>query len=131
MHGLWRKATDEEGNHLRDRPRDTTRFEHLIATMTKKQIDAYFVQGNFDTEVNGYHVFLHNGPLGSNLHRGVAMVLSPRYYAGWKTAGGKDPIVLGQEDEFVGRIIRLTIKLECRNSRGRKIRGGKQKRNSL
>jgi hypothetical protein len=105
--------------------------------MAKKQINAYFIQetwiegGDFDTEVNGYHVFCHNRPLGSNLHHGVAMVLSPRYYAGWKTAGGKDPIVLGQEDKFVGRIIRLTIKLECRNSRGRKIRGGKQKRNSL
>ena len=136
-HGLWRKATDEEGNYLRDRPRDTTRFEHLISTMAKKQIDAYFIQetwiegDDFDTEVGGYHVFRHNGPLGSNLHRGVAIVLSPRYYAGWKAAGGKDPIVLAQEDEFVGRIIGLTIKLECRNSRGRKIKGGKQKRNSL
>ena len=124
-HGLWRKATDEDGNYLRDRPRDTTRFEHLIATMAKKQIDAYFIQetwiegDDFDTEVSGYHVFRHNGPLGSNLHRGVAIVLSPRYYAGWKAAGGRDPIVLAQEDEFVGRII------------GRKIKGGKRKRNSL
>jgi hypothetical protein len=105
--------------------------------MASKQLDVYFVQetwiegDDFETEIRGYHVFRHNRALGSNLHRGVAIILSPRYYDGWKAAGGKSPVVLPQEDEFFGRFIGLTIKLNCWNSRGRKINGGKWKINSL
>ena len=80
-HGLWRRATDSNGKHLRNQPCDTTRFEHLIATMASKELDMYFVQetwiegDDFDTEIRGYHVFRHNGTLGSNLHCGVAIIL--------------------------------------------------------
>jgi hypothetical protein len=136
-HGLWRKATDSDGNYIWNQPRDTTRFEHLIATMTTKNLDVYFIQdtwlegNNFNVDVGGYHVFRHNGTLVANLHQGVVIVLSPRYYAGWQEAGGLAPVVLPPDDEFVGRFIGLTIKLECQNAQGRKVKGRGRKNTSL
>jgi hypothetical protein len=87
-HGLWRLATDSNGNQLTNQPRDTTQFKHLIASMQSKCIDTYFLQDTwleddeFDIDVGGYHVFHHNCPKENHLNHGVAIVLSPRYYAG-------------------------------------------------
>jgi hypothetical protein len=87
-HGLWRLATDEDGKNLSNQPQDTTKFEHLIASMKVKCLDMYFLQDTwleddeFDVNIGGYHVFCHNGPNGNHLHQGVAIVLSPRYYTG-------------------------------------------------
>ena len=87
--------------------------------MKMKNLDIYFIQNTwleddaFDVDVGGYHVFCHNGSLGNNLHHGVAIVLSPRYYAGWKTGGASPPLTTDAHNEFVGRFISITVKLEC------------------
>jgi hypothetical protein len=55
--------------------------------MQSKCLDAHFLQDTwleddeFDIDVGGYHVFRHNGSKENHLHHGVAIVLSPRYYA--------------------------------------------------
>jgi hypothetical protein len=137
VHGLWRLATDEDGKRLSNHPRDTTKFEHLIASMKVKCLDVYFLQDTwleddeFDVDIGGYHVFRHNGPNGNHLHHGVAIVLSPRYYAGWKAAGAAPPIITDTASEFIGRFIGITIKLESRDKRGRTIKGKKKKETSL
>jgi hypothetical protein len=61
----------------------------------------------------------------------VAIVLSPRYYAGWKAAGAAPPITTNTASEFVGRFIGITIKLEIRDKRGRMVKGKKKKEMSL
>ena len=55
----------------------------------------------------------------NHLYKGVAIVLSPRYYEGWIAAGKLEPKIV----ETAGRIISLTIKLECYNKHCQKIRG--------
>jgi hypothetical protein len=71
-------------------PHDYTRYEHLIASMKTKSLDVYFVQemwleGDvFDEVINGYHVFRHNGGKGNHNFRGVATILLPHCYTGWK-----------------------------------------------
>jgi len=121
VHGLWRLTTDEDGKKLSNHPRDTTKFEHLIASMKVKCLDVYFLQDTwleydeFDVDIRGYHVFRHNGPNGNHLHHGVAIVLSPRYYAGWKAAGAAPPITTDTTSEFMGRFIGITIKKATTN----------------
>ncbi len=77
------------------------------------------------------YVFRHNGPNGNHLHHGVAIVLSPRYYAGWKAAGAAPPITTNTASEFMGRFIGISIKLESRDKQGRTIKGKKKKETSL
>ena len=92
-HGLRRRARDNGRNILPNSPFDYTRYKHLITTMKLKEIDVYFIQETwlegdmFNEMINGYHVFCHNGGVGHHSFRGVAIVLSPRYYDGWKAAG--------------------------------------------
>ena len=56
--------------------------------MKEKCLDVYFIQetwleGNaFNEVINGYHIFRHNGGEGNHNYRGVAIVLSPKYYEG-------------------------------------------------
>jgi hypothetical protein len=64
-------------------------------------------------------------------HRGVAIVLSPQYYAGWKAAGAAALITMLPDDEFVGCFIGLTVKLECRNKPGWKVKGRKKQETSI
>jgi hypothetical protein len=136
-HGLWRLATDSDGNQLTNQLRDTTRFEHLIASMQSKCLDAYFLQDTwlkddeFDIDVGGHHVFHHNGPKGNHLHHGVAIVLSPHYYASWKTAGAAASITTDTASDLVGRFIGLTIKLEGCNRKGCSVKGRNKKETSL
>jgi hypothetical protein len=132
-HGLWRLEADDGGNRLSNQPWDTTRFEHLIASMKLKCLDVYFLQDmwleddKFDIDVGGYHLFCHNGPNGNHLHHGVAIVLLPCYYVGWKVAGATPLITTNTTNEFVGCFIGITIKLESRNKRGRMIKGKKKR----
>ncbi len=134
VHALWRLATDEDGKKLSNQPQDTIKFEHLIASMKVKCLDAYFLQDTwldndkFDVNIGGYHVFHHNGPNGNHLHHGVAIVLSPRYYAGWKAAGAAPPITTNTASEFMEHFIWITIKLESRDQRGRTIKGKKRRK---
>jgi hypothetical protein len=56
-------------------------------------IDAWFVQemwledDDFNTTIGGYHLFRHNSPIDKTGHdhlfRGVAIILSPRYFLVW------------------------------------------------
>jgi hypothetical protein len=128
-HGLRRRARDADGHILPNSPFDYTRYEHLIATIKLKEIDVYFIQetwleGNvFDETINGYHVFCHNGDIGNHTFRGVAIVLSPRYYDGWKAAGARPPITTNATGEFAGRFISLNIQLANNDATGKQIRG--------
>jgi hypothetical protein len=129
--------TDSNGNRLTNQPHDTTRFEHHIASMKSKCLDVYFLQDTwlkddeFDIDVDGYHVFRHNGPKENHHHHGVAIVLSPRNYAGWKAAGAAAPITTDTAGDFVGRFVRITIKLECCNRKGRSVKDRNKKETSL
>jgi exonuclease III len=104
---------------------DYTKLEYTIELMKEKNIDCYFMQETwwedteFDVEINGYHMFRHNDILENNLRKGVAIILSPRYYEGWIAAGKPEPKV----GKSVGRILSLTIKLECINEHGQVVRG--------
>jgi hypothetical protein len=93
--------------------------------------DTWLEGDEFDIDVGGYHVFRHNGPNGNHLHHGVAIVLSPRYYAGWKAAGAAPPITTDTASEFMGCFIGIMIKLESRDKRGCTIKGKKKKDTSL
>jgi hypothetical protein len=70
--------------------------------MKTKSLDVYFVQETwlegdaFDKVINGYHVFRHNGGKGNHI------ILSPRYYQGWKAAGARPPLTTDATSEFAG-----------------------------
>ena len=128
-HGLRRRPRDNDGNIIANGPHDYTRYEHLITSMKTKNLDVYFVQETwleddvFDEVINGYHIFRHNGELGKHNFRGVAIILSPRYYEGWKAAGATPPITTDATGEFSGRYISLTVKLDSCDKRGKLVRG--------
>ena len=132
-HGLWCRARDREGNIINNCERDTTKLEHLIHRMRTDDIDAWLVQetwleeNDFDTVIGGYHVFRHNAPIDStgrnHLFRGVAIILSPRYYLAWRAAGSPSPITTASTGEFAGRFIGLNLKFDCFDSHGRRVKG--------
>ena len=105
--------------------------------MKVKCLDVYFLQdtwledGEFDVDIGGYHIFCHNGPNGNHLHHGVAIVLSPCYYAGWKAAGTAPLITTNTVSEFVGCFIGITIKLESNNKIGLTIKRKRRKKRHL
>ena len=129
VHGLRRRARDDDGNPRLNSPLDYTRYEHLITTMKLKGIDVYFVQETwlkgevFDKIINGYHVFRHNGGFGNHNFRGVAIILSSCYHKGWKAAGARPPTTTDATGEFAGRFISLNIKLESNDRAGKTIQG--------
>jgi len=89
-HGLWCRPRDSDGNIIPNSERDNTKLEHLIHGMRTNDIDAWLLQETWleddviDMIIGGYHIFRHNLPIGNNgrdhLFRGVAIILSPRYY---------------------------------------------------
>ena len=101
--------------------------------MRTHDIDAWLIQetwleeDDFDTVIGGYHVFRHNSPVDStgrnHLFRGVAIVLSPRYYLAWRAAGSPSPITTASPGEFAGRFIGLNLKFDCFDSHGRRVKG--------
>lgn len=117
-HGLRPLPRDSEGKLITSKPYDYTRYEHLITMMKTKNLDVYFIQETwleddvFDETINGYHVFRHNGSKGNHNFRGVAIILSPRYYDGWKAAGAKPPLTTDATSEFAGRFISINITLK-------------------
>ncbi len=132
--GLWRRARDNDGNILYDKPRDTTKLENLIDRMRQDNIGAWFVQetweedDKFDVEIGGYHVFRHNCTPGESgrdhLFKGVCnIILSPEYYNAWKAAGSPPPITTDSKGQFAGRFISLTVKFQSYNSNGKRING--------
>jgi hypothetical protein len=97
--------------------------------MKTKNLDVYFVQETwleddvFDKVINGYHVFRHNGKLGNHNFCGVANILSPRYYEGWKAAGATPPTTTDATGEYSGRYISITINFDSNDKRGKIVRG--------
>jgi hypothetical protein len=101
--------------------------------MQVDDIDAWFVQetwledDDFNTTIGGYHLFRHNSPIGTtgcdHLFHGVAIILSPRYFLAWRTAGSPPPIMTGSTGDFAGRFIGLNLKFDCFNSLGRQVKG--------
>ena len=82
---------------------------------------------NFDTEIGGYHVFCHNADRGTtsrqHLFRGVAIILSPQFHEAWKLAGSPPPITIDPGEDFTGRLLRLNLKFDSFDKKGRKIKG--------
>jgi len=95
--------------------------------MKLKEIDVYFLQETwlegdmFNETINRYHVFCHNGGIGHHNFHGVVIVLSPRYYDGWKAAGARPPITTDAAGEFSGRFISLNRKFTSNNRTGKRI----------
>jgi hypothetical protein len=61
----------------------------------------------------------------------VAIVLSPRYYAGWKATGAAVPITTPPDNKNSGCFIRIIVNLECRKIQRRKVKGLKKQGTSL
>jgi exonuclease III len=101
--------------------------------MRQNDVGAWLIQetweegDEFDVDVNGYHIFRHNAIRGESgrqhLFRGVAIILSPLFYDAWKAAGSPPPITTDQNNDFVGRFIRMNLKFESFDTRGRRIKG--------
>ena len=133
VHGLWRRQRNGDGLITPHCERDMTKLEYLIHRMRCDNIDAWLVQetwlegDDFDTVIGGYHIFRTNSPVGdtgrAHLFRGVAIVLSPRFYQAWKHAGSSMPISTDSSSPFAGRFIGVLLKFDCRDHRRRKIKG--------
>ena len=131
--GLWRCPRDPDGNILVDQPPDLSKLEYIIDYMRQKNIGAWLVQetweegDEYDVDIGGYRVFRHNSMRGDNgrqhLFKGVAIILSPTFHTAWKAAGSPPPITTDPKDDFAGRIIRLDIKFDLLDARGKKIKG--------
>ena len=99
--------------------------------MKTKSLEVYFVQETwlerdaFDEVINGYHVFRCNGGKGNHNFRGVAIILSPWYYKGWKAAGARPPLTTDATSEFAGRYININITLNSYDRLGKQVRGKK------
>jgi hypothetical protein len=130
-HGLRRQPCDIDGKSMIYKPHDYMHYEHLIASMKTKSLDVYFVQETwlegevFDEVINGYHVFRHNGGKGNHNFRGVAIILLPHYYTGWKAAGARPSITTDTAGKFAGRYISINVILNSRDRMGKQVRGKK------
>ncbi len=102
--------------------------------MRVDDIDAWLVQetwledDDFDTDIEGYHLFRHNSLIGAtgrnHLFRGVAIILSPRYFL----VRGRQPdhrlqSTMKSTGGFAGRFIGLNLKFDCLNSSAKQIKG--------
>ncbi len=89
--------------------------------MKSKCLNVYFLQDTwleddeFDIDIDGNHVIYQNGPKGNHLQHGVAIVLSPCNYVGWKAADAAAPVTTDAASDFVGHFIGISIKLESCN----------------
>jgi hypothetical protein len=104
-------------------------YKHLVASMKTKHLNVYFVQETwlkgdaFDEVINGYHIFRHNGGKGNHNFCGVAIILSPRYYAGWKDAGARSPMTTDVAGKFAGGYISIIVTLKSYDRMGKQVRG--------
>ena len=95
--------------------------------MRQNDVGAWLIQetweeGNdFNVKVGGYHIFHHNATCGESgrqhLFKGVTIILSPLFYAAWKDAGS--PPLTTTEDHLAGRLIRLNVKFDLFDTKGR------------
>ena len=97
--------------------------------MKGKCLDVYFVQETwlegdvFEKVINGFHIFRHNGSEGNHNFRGVAIILSPRYYDGWKAAGARPPLITDAAGKFAGRYISINVILNNMTDWANKFKG--------
>jgi exonuclease III len=130
-HGLCCLPHDIDGKLMTTEPYDYTHYEHLISMMKTKCLDVYFVQETwlegdaFDEVINSHHVFRHNGGKGNHNFRGVAIILSPQYYQGWKAAGARPPLTTDAAGEFAGCYISINVILKSYDRMGKQVRGKK------
>jgi exonuclease III len=131
-HGLRRLPRDANGKLMTTEPYDYTRYKHLISMLKTKSLDVYFVQGTwlegdaFNKVINSYHVFRHNGGKDNHNFQGVAIILSPRYYQGWKAAGARPPLTADAAGEFAGRYISINVIFKSYDRMGKQVRGKKE-----
>ena len=102
IQGLWCRSRNGDGSVILNCERDMTKLEYFVYRMRCNDIDAWLVQemwledDDFDTNIGGYHMFRTNSLIGdtgrNHLFRGVAIILSPRFYQAWKSAGSPKPI---------------------------------------
>ncbi len=59
----------------------------------------------------------------NHLVRGIAIILSPRYFLVWKAAGSPTPITTKSTGDVAGQFIGLNLKFDCLNSSGKQIKG--------
>jgi hypothetical protein len=133
VHGLWCRPQNSDGSVIPNCERDMTKLEYLVYRMRCDDINAWLVQetwledDDFDTNIGGYHMFRTNSPVGdtgrNHLFRSVAIILSPRFYQAWKSAGSPKPITTDPSSTFAGRFIGILLKFDCRDHRRRKIKG--------
>jgi hypothetical protein len=110
-----------------------TKLEYLIHRMHSDDINAWLVQEtwledeDFDTNIGGYHMFRTNSPVGStgrnHLFYGIAIIIFPWYFLAWRAAGSPWPYTMDPARAFAGRLIGISLKFECRDHQGRKIKG--------
>ena len=101
VQGLWRRARDENGEVIPNADRDTTKLNAIVARMKQQDIGAMCIQETwdegdvFDEEINEFRIFRHNREPGEegrdHLFRGVALILSPKFYKALRDAGCQKP----------------------------------------
>ena len=97
--------------------------------MKEKCLEVYFIQETwlegdiFDEVINGYHIFRHNGGEGNHNFRRVAIILSPRYYEGWKADGAQPSLTTDVAVEFAGRYISINVTLKNMTDWANKFEG--------
>ncbi len=101
--------------------------------MRQKDIGAWLIQekweegDEYDVDIGSYRVFHHNSMRGDNgqqhLFKGVTIILSLTFYTAWKAAGSPPPVTTDPKDDFAGCIIRLDVKFDLLDNRGKKIKG--------
>jgi hypothetical protein len=131
--GLWHRPRDPDGNILVDAPPDLSKLEYIIDYMYQQDVGAWLIQetweegDNFNVENGGYHIFRHNANRGVNgrhhLFKDVAIILSPLFHKAWRLARSPPPITMDPKDDFTGWLIRLDLKFDLINLRGRQIKG--------
>jgi hypothetical protein len=99
--------------------------------MCQNDVGAWLIQetweeGNdFDVKVGGYHIFRHNVTRGESgrqhLFKGIAIILSPLFYAAWKDARSPPPTTM--EDNLAAPLIRLNVKFDLFDKKGQQVKG--------
>ena len=103
VQGLFRLPRDANGDIIPNQERDLCKLEEIIDNMRQNNIGAKLIAETWlegdatDEEIGGYHVFRHNYPESDGdkripLYKGVAIILSPEFYAAWKAARNPPPI---------------------------------------
>ncbi len=130
VHGLWCQAQDQDGRIIPNCKCDMAKLEHLIHRMQSGDIDAWLIQeiwledGDFNTNIDGYHMFRTNSPVGStgrnHLFCGVAVILSPDTFLHGKLQGPLYQSHQTQQDHLLDASLEFHSSLNVAITKGRK-----------